>query len=213
MEQTANDVKSLNTIKDLKINDLPSLLSKLLCIKDNNRYISTGPYLQLSAQLQASLDWCDHSQLYANSISGLSLNYDVPNTSVSSSAQNGAPRDAFDQQLYVAAGYQQVGQAYNSQTKFELAFKYKSLSDQLMAISQELSAALNIEGADMINANKPERLQLMALAVDYQLKALEYEEKYAQLLNESTATNPVAKSAVNQINRNFSFSEILQFRQ
>jgi len=211
LEKTSKDLESLTTIKQLKINDISAFMNQMLCLQNTNRYPSQGPFLNLSAQLQASLNLCDHTQLYGSTFGGWSDNLLAAHPTPTKTAVNS--RQSLDDQLFVANGLQNVGQSYTNQTQFELAFKYKNLSDQLMAISQELSAALNIEGTGMIEASKPERLQLMALAIDYQLKALEYEEKYANLLNNSSGLNATAKKNIAKQYRSTYTIDVVNFRQ
>ena len=211
LEKTSKDLENLTTIKQLKINDISTFMNEILCLQNINRYPSQGPFVNLSAQLQASLNLCDHTQLYGSTFGGWSDNLLAAHPTPTKTAVNG--RQILDDQLFVANGLQNVGQSYTNQTQFELAFKYKNLSDQLMAISQELSAALNIEGAGMIEASKPERLQLMALAIDYQLKALEYEEKYANLLNNSSGMNFTARKNIAKQYRTTFATDVINFRQ
>ena len=211
LEKTSKDLESLTTIKQLKINDISTFMNELLCLQNTNRYPSQGPFVNLSAQLQASLHLCDHALLYGSTFGGWSDNLLASHPTLTKAPVNS--RQSLDDQLFVANGLQNVGQSYTNQTQFELAFKYKNLSEQLMAISQELSAALNIEGAGMIEASKPERLQLMALAIDYQLKALEYEEKYANLLNNSSGMNTTVRKNIAKQYRSTFAGDVVNFRQ
>ncbi len=223
MQEASDNLKNVGSIKNLQLNQIESFLDGLLCLKGGNRYYQLS-FLNIVNLITGALGKCDNTNVFNATWAGMTKNL---NEQMSASSQNlnqyvaqfSSQQSMIDQNnkvntsLDTAYSAQQVGNSYNEQTKVELALKYKAMSDDLMKMSHELNQALNLEGTDAIQVTKGERLMLLAKAMDYQMKAMEYEEKYAQLLNEGTAFSQNDKSEIANYQRAMGIHEMVMFRQ
>ena len=223
MQEASDNLKNLGNIKNLQLNQIETFLDEVLCIKGGNRYYQLS-FLNIVNLIMGAFGKCDNTNVFNATWAGMTKNL---NEQLSARGQNlnqyvnqfGNQQAIIDQNnkvnisLDTAYSAQQVGNSYNEQTKVDLAMKYKSMSDDLMKMSHELNQILNLEGADAVQVTKGERLLLMAKAMDYQMKAMEYEEKYAQLLNEGTAFSQNDKTEMANYQRAMGVHEMVMFRQ
>lgn len=223
MQEASDNLKNLGNMKNLQLNQMETFLNELLCIKGGNRYYQLS-FPNIVSLILGAFGKCDNTGFFNASWGGLTKNL---NEQMSASGQNlnqfvtqfDTQQAMIDQNnkvntsLDTAYSAQQVGSSYNEQTKVELAMKYKTMSDNLMKMSHELNQALNLEGTDAVQVTKGERLMLMAKAMDYQMKAMEYEEKYAVLLKEGTEFSQNDKTEMANYQRAMGLHEVIMFRQ
>ena len=223
MQNANQEIKQLGSIKDLQLNKLDLLLDKILCIKQGNWYLQLPNLSGYLSLLFKGFNLCDNTELFNVTWAGMAkqMNLEIGFSGKAGLGitrgqtvdQLAASAQALDVKMEQAYTMEQIGTGYNDEATLTLALKYKSISDDLMKTSQELSAALNVEGDKVIEANKSDRLQLMAKAMDYQLKALEYHEKYCNLLQQATRLKPNDKNVIINYKRNLSLAQILAFRK
>ena len=223
MQEAANNLKQIGSIKDLQINNINQFLDELLCLKQTNRYYQSIDFSTLINSIKLAIGNCDNQALFNVSWGGVTKNLKeeignaqtnsygiLKNLSADQLATKSVDVDASMEQAYQ---FQQVGSNYNEATNLELANKYKKFSDNLMNLSQQLSQALNQIDAGLIEATKAERLELMAKSMDYQLKAMEYEEKYAQLLEKASALSHNDNHFLSTYKKDIGIKQIVLFRQ
>ena len=223
MQQADENLKNLGNIKNLQLNQIATFLNEVLCIKGGNRFYQLS-FPNIVSLFMAAIGKCDNTDVFNATWAGVTKNF---NEQINASGQNlnqyaaqfGSPQAMIDQNnqvnssLTTAYSAQQVGNSYDEQTKEELASKYKTMSDDLMKMSHELNQALNMEGSDAVQVTKGERLMLMAKAMDYQMKAMEYEEKYASLLKEGTELSQNDKDEMANYQRAMGIRQMVMFQQ
>ena len=222
MQQEEENLKHLDNIKNLKINQIDDLLNEILCLKGGNRFYQLR-FSNAVDLIKGAYGKCDNSDVFKMTWAGITRNF---NEQMGSGAKNLSAfvskfnthqaiidqNNLLNRQMETAYACQQVGNSYNEQTTVELATKYKQISDDLMKMSHQLNQALNMEGNDALQVSKGERLMLLSKAMDYQVKALEYEEKYAQLLKEGTALSENNRKELSGYRKAMSINESILFR-
>lgn len=223
MENAADNLQKVGNIKDLKINQIENILDRILCLKGGARYYQSIKFLNIVNMIRGAYGKCDNNSLFKITWGGVTKSI---NEEIGSSQKNlnGFVKQYTTQQdivnktkqvdAYIEQAYtvQQAGSNYSEETKLELANKYKEISDELMKLSHELSGALNQEGSNVIEVTKGERLALMSKAMDYQLKSIEYEEKYAQLLKEATELSDNDRKEIANYKRALAIREFAMFK-
>ncbi len=223
MQEAEENLKHLDNIKNLKINQIENLLDAVLCVKGGDRYFQLR-FPSLVNLIKSFYGKCDNTDLFNLTWAGVTKKF---NESMGSTVKNvnafvsqfNTQQSVIDQNnrmntnLKTAYSIQQVGSSYQEQTQVELAMKYKQMSDELMKMSHQLNQALNLEGEDAVQVTKGERLLLLSKAMDYQLKSLEYEEKYAELLKEGTALSPNDRKELSGYHQAMGMNEVLMFRR
>jgi hypothetical protein len=223
MQEASDNLKNLGSIKNLELNRIDVFLNELLCLKGENRYYQLN-FMNMVNLITGAFGKCDNSDVFKATWGGLTRNI---NEQMGANTQNlnqfvmqfNTPQEMIDQDnqvnnsLQVAYTAQQVGSSYREQTQVELATKYKTMSDELMKMSHELNQSLNLEGAEALQVTKGERLILLAKAMDYQMKSMEYEEKYALLIKEGTELSANDRNEMGNYQRAMGLHEMVMFRQ
>jgi hypothetical protein len=223
MQEAAENLKHLDNIRYLKLNQIETFLNQVLCLKGENRYYRQN-FVNIVNLITGAYNKCNDTGVFKMSWGGIVKNF---NEQLGSSGkglnsfvgQFKSQQALIDQNNLVNSSFQsaystqQVGSNYDEETRIELAMKYKQMSDDLMKMSHELNQTLNQEGNEAVQVTKGERLELMAKAVDYQMKALEYEEKYAELLKGGTALSENDRNEMVNYGRAMGIHEMLMFRQ
>ena len=216
MTRVEERLQNVGDIKDLKLNKINAILDKVLCIKQGNYYPKSLRYLEIIAKMQAAFLNCDNRELYNSTYSGVVQSYDEKYSNAASPGPkeiNGRLNE-FNKSLSEAEKTNQVTSAYNARMKLELGLKYKTISDTLVYMSAEIHKAINEDkGSDRNIALSPsERLKMMDLAVQYQIEALEYEEKSARLLKEASEADAQQQKEIRRIKRELATKQIIDFQ-
>ena len=146
-------LKNIGSIKDLKLNNLNSFLDKVLCIKQGNYYPRAVRFLDIITKMKAAFLNCNNQQLYEKTYSGVMESFDLRLETAGhvGSKELNARLNTLNADLFEAEKTKGVTNAYNSRMKLELGLKYKTISDSLMDLSEELHLAINVDNGSNQN--------------------------------------------------------------
>jgi hypothetical protein len=206
---------TIGDIKELRLNNVNLILDKVFCIKQGNYFSQSIRFLDIIRRIKAGFLNCSNKEIYDKTISGVLDHFD---DRVHSAAKIGAKEikhvmNEMNMSLLEADKTQTVLNGYNSRMKLELGLKYKAISDELMQLSEEVHLAINQEkGSDKNIALSPgERLKMMDMANQYQLQAMQYEEKSAQLLKEASEIDQWQQKKLLEIKRDLAYKQMINF--
>lgn len=216
MVKVENRLQNIGDIKQLKLNSVNSILDKILCIKQGHYYPKSIRFLEILAMMQSAFLNCNNDELYAKTYSGAlqSLDQRIESAGEVGGKQLNERLNDFNKDLKQAELTNQATNAYDARMKLELALKYKTVSDTLMYMSAEVSRAINQDqGSDRNIALSPaERLKMMDLANQYQLQALDYEERSARLLKEASEADVQQQRQIRAAKRDIANKQMINFQ-
>ena len=213
---TAEDrLKTIGDIKELKLNNVNAILDKVLCLKQGNFFPRAVRYLDIIARMKAAFLNCSNQELYGKTYSGVLENYNIrlETAGTAGAHELNARLNDLNSGLFEAEKTKGATNAYNARMKLELGLKYKAISDELMDASEEVHLAINQDkGSDKNIALSPvERMKMMDLANQYQLQAIEYEEKSAKLLKEASEADAEQQRQIQGAKREIANKQIINF--
>ena len=216
LENAENRLKNIGSIKDLKLNNVNALLDKVLCIKQGEYFPKAVKFLDIISKMKAAFLNCSNQELYSKTYSGVleDFNLRIENAGNVGSTELNARLNTLNSGLFEAEKTKGATNAYNARMKLELGLKYKAISDTLMDLSEELHLAINIDNGNSqnIQLSPAERMKMMDLALHYQMEALDYEEKSAKLLKESSEADPEQQRQIQSAKRNIAEKQIINFQ-
>lgn len=208
-------MKNIGDIKELKLNDVDAILAKVFCIKQGNFFPSAVRFLEIVSKIKAGFLNCDNRGIYDKTFSGLLENFDTRfETAYDIGAVEINSRIAYlNAGMIDADNTQSALNSYNSRMKLELGLKYKAVSDQLMQQSEEIHLAINEDASSdkNIKLSPADRLKLMDMANQYQVQALDYEEKSARLMKEASEMDQQQQKRLMQIKRDLEIQRMINF--
>lgn len=208
-------LKNIGDIKQLRLNNINMILDKLFCIKQGNYFPVSLRFADIVAQIKSAFLNCDNTQVYNKTYSGVIRRFDARINKATRVGQKEIIErmNELNSNLKDADNTHTVMESYNSRMKLELGLKYKSISDGLMELSEEMHLAIN-EGAESdknIALSPADRLKMMDMANQYQLQAMEFEEKSAQLLAEASELDKQQEREVLKMQRDLAMRQIINF--
>lgn len=216
MVKVEERLQNIGDIKQLKLNNVNAILDRILCIKQGNYYPKTIRFLEIIALMQSAFLNCNNDELYNKTYSGALQTLDMK---VQAAGNAGGPElndrlNDFNKDLAEAEKTNQATNAHNARIKLELGLKYKMVSDTLMYMSAEVSRAVNQDASSDKNIalSPAERLKLMDLANQYQLQALDYEEKSARLLKEASEADAEQQRQIKAARRHIANKQMINFQ-
>lgn len=212
-QRTEERLKNIGDIKSLRLNKIDIIMNKVLCIKQNNYYPKSFRFLELIGQIKSAFNNCDNSKLYGNTFAGVLENFEKRVNSAGQATKAGMIErlNGFNEMLSNADQTAQLTSSYNARMQLELGLKYKAISDELFKLSDEVHAAINQDSDSEKNVKltSAERIKIMDMANQYQLQALEFEEKSARLLKEATESDEIQRSQATKIIRDLKVRQII----
>jgi hypothetical protein len=209
-------LKNIGDIKALRLNKMDIIMNKVFCIKQNNYYPKSFRFLELIGQIKSAFNNCDNAALYGKTFSGALMDFDRRISNASMVAGDGIVDrlNGFNALMTRATQTTELTDAYNTRMKMELGLKYKTISDELMKLSQEVHAAINQDSDSDKNVklSSAERMKLMDMVNQYQLQSMEYEEKSARLLKEASEMDESQKRQAAKIIRDLKVKQIINQR-
>lgn len=209
-------LKNIGDIKQLRLNNINMILEKIFCIKQGNYFPVSLRFADIVAQIKSAFLNCDNTQVYNKTYSGVLQRFDsrINNASRAGQKEIIERMNELNKSLKQADDTRSVTNAYNSRMKLELGLKYKAISDGLMELSEELHLAINegVESDKNIALSPGERLKMMDMANQYQLQAMELEEKSAQLLAEASELQKEQEKEILKMQRDLAMKQIINFK-
>jgi len=216
LENAEERLKNIGDIKDLKLNNVNAILDKVLCIKQGNYFPRAIRFSDIIARMKAAFFNCSNQQLYDKTYSGVLEDFDLRVESAGNVGTHelNARLNSLNSGLFEAEKTKGATNAYDARMKLELGLKYKAISDELMDASEEVHLAINQDkGSDKnIALSSAERMKMMDMANQYQLQALEYEEKSAKLLKEASEEDPEQQRQIQKAKRDIAEKQIINFQ-
>jgi hypothetical protein len=216
LENAEERLKNIGDIKDLKLNNVNAILDKVLCIKQGNYFPRAIRFLDIIARMKAAFLNCSNQELYSKTYSGVleDFNLRIETAGNVGHQELNARLNGLNSGLFEAEKTKGATNAYDARMKLELGLKYKAISDELMDASEEVHLAINQDkGSDKnIALSSAERMKMMDMANQYQLQALEYEEKSAKLLKEASEADPEQQRQIQKAKRDIAEKQIINFQ-
>jgi hypothetical protein len=216
LENAEERLKNIGDIKQLKLNNVNAILDKVLCIKQGNYYPRAMRFLDIITRMKAAFLNCSNQELYSKTYSGVleDFNLRIENAGNVGTNELNTRLNSLNSGLLEAEKTKGATNAYNARMKLELGLKYKAISDELMDASEEVHLAINQDkGSDKNIALSPaERMKMMDMANQYQLQALEYEEKSAKLLKEASEADPEQQRQIQKAKRDIAEKQMINFQ-
>lgn len=222
LESTEERLKNIGDIKNLRLNKIENIMDKVLAIKTENYFSDNKIYRSVNQKTEAAFNHADKSNkelyntTYASKIETLEAN-STRNSSTGSNSISGKDyikkMNEFNKAMKEGQVTEEAMSSYSSKMLLDLGIKYKAMSDELVKLSDEVSLAINLDKGDSRNIplTSAERLKMMDMANQYQIQALEYEEKSARLLQEAAKINEEQASKAMQLRRNIKMKELINF--
>jgi len=215
METVEQRMQNIGDIKNLRLNKIEAIMDRVLCIKTGDYYPKAPQYFGIVSKIQNAFNSCDNRELYSETFAGKieHLENSVKNKKQVGKNQLLSSMNEFNSSMKIAQNTREATSAYNSRMKLELGLKYKAISDELVKLSDEIHLAINIDAGDSRNIplSPSERMKMMDMANQYQIQALEYEEKSVKLLKESSELDRAQQKQLLQIKRDLAFSQLIRF--
>jgi hypothetical protein len=209
-------LKNIGSIKDLKLNNVNAFLDKVLCVKQGNYFPRAVRFLDIITKMKAAFLNCSNQQLYSLTYSGVMDSYDLRLEAAGNvgTRELNARLNTLNADLFEAEKTKGATNAYNARMKLELGLKYKTISDSLMDLSEELHLAINADNGSSqnITLTSAERMNMMDLSIKYQMQALDYEQKSAQLLKEASEADPEQLRQIQKAKRDIAEKQIINFQ-
>ena len=216
LENAEERLKNIGDIKDLKLNNVGAILDKVLCIKQGNYFPKAIKFSDIISRMKAAFLNCSNQALYDKTYCGFMESFDLRLETAGNVGTNelNARLNSLNSGLFEAEKTKGATNGYDTRMKLELGLKYKAISDELMDASEEVHLAINQDkGSDKNIALSPaERLKMMDMANQYQLQALEYEEKSARLLKEASEADPEQQRQIQKAKRDLAEKQIINFQ-
>ncbi len=222
MQDAENRLKNIGSIKDLKLNDLETILDKVLCLKAGNYMYQSVHFMDIVSSIRNAYGKCANTDVFKLTFAGVKKQlveqFGNQNQSMGdffgqlSSDNLVQKQNELEISISNAHDFDMTTQNNDKELKLELAFKYKDLSDELMKMSDELSKAINAQGVAGVQVDPGQRLSLMAKAMDYQLKSVAYEEKSAALMKDAGELSKEDTRYFNNYQKQIQLAMILKFR-
>lgn len=209
-------LKNIGDIKQLRLNNINMILDKVFCIKQGNYFPVAFQFTDIVNQIKSGFLNCDNTQVYNKTYSGVIRGFDARiNNAIYTGEKEILNRmNELNSSLKEADKTRTVMNSYNSRMKLELGLKYKAISDGLMELSEEVHLAINedSESDKNIALSPAERLKMMDMANQYQLQAMEFEEKSAKLLSEASELDKQHEKEILKIQRDLTMRQIINFK-
>ncbi len=215
IQASEDRLKNIGGIKDLKLNDINLILDQVFCLKETNYFPVSIQFLDIINRIKAGFLNCNNQDIYNSTFSGLLAQldarsdaaYDAGSTAVS------AQMDQLSSGVMLAANAQSAMNSYDTRMKLELGLKYKAISDQLMQLSEELHLAINMDGTSdkNIKLSPADRMKMMDMANQYQMQALEYEEKSSALLKQASQMDEQQQEKLIEVKRDLGVQQMINF--
>lgn len=222
LETTEERLKNIGDIKNLRLNKIDNIMDKVLAIKTGDYFSGNSKYQSVNYITQTAFDHADknnnalYNTTYAAKLENLesTTNNSSVRTSSNSSKYFSGKMNEFNIKMKEGQITQEAMSAYSSKMKLDLAVKYKAISDELVKLSDEISLAINLDKGDSRNIplSPSERMKMMDMANQYQIQALEYEEKSANLLEEASKMNDAQAQKLSRYKNNLVMKQMINFK-
>ncbi len=208
-------LKNIGDIKDLKLNDVNQILDKVFCIKQSNYFPQAVKFLDIVSKVKAGFLKCDNTEVYNSTFSGLLDQLDTrsDNAYAIGSAEITSRMNQLSNSIKGADNAQSALNGYNARMKLELGLKYKAISDHLMQLSEEVHLAINEDGSSdkNIKLTPGDRMKMMDMVNQYQVQALEYEQKSAELLKQASEMDEQQQKKLIEVKRDLAVTQMINF--
>lgn len=216
LETAEERLQRVGDIKDLRLNKIQAIMDRTLCIKQGNYFPKSIRFYDMVNNIRNAFYSCDNQAIYNKTYSGVLESLDARVYMAGSVAHKDVVQrlNEFNIVVKEAEVTKEVTNGYDTRMKLELGLKYKAISDELMKLSDELHAAINLDNGNGKNIalTPAERLQMMDMANKYQIQSLEYEEKSARLLKEASTMNQDQAEKLAHYKRDLAVKQMINFK-